>query len=582
MILKFRRTKRLKKLLPYLKPHWGHMLFASLLSIPLAAINVSPVQAIKYLSDEILVKKDEHALLMLTAAIPIVLLLNLFLRFTANYLIRAAANRMIQTLRNDLYQQLLRLSIGYYNEQQAGVLLSRVINDVQVIVRAVSSLIDVIKEPLSLFALVLWAFYLNWKLTLATMIIVPPLAILLGNAAKHSKRYSSRILDNLGEMSSLLAESISGMRVIQAFGLEKYLRGQFGQINRDFTRTSLKAIRVEELSRPSIELVFGIALTFLIYFAGRENLRGRMSAGDVISLFTCFGMMLQPLRKLGELNVTLSQSSAAIDSVFSILEMTPEVQDSDKANEMKPFANDIEFRGVTFRYKTENRHVLHRFDLKVKKGEVVALVGVSGGGKSTVLSLIPRFFDPQEGSVLIDGVDVRELTLSSLREQVALVTQDVFLFHDTVRANIKAGRHDLSDVQVQAAASDAQAWGYIESLPEGLETVIGDRGQKLSGGERQRLSIARAILKDAPILLLDEATSALDSENERLVQAALDRLLVGRTAIVVAHRLSTIRKANRILVLEKGQVVEEGTHDFLLEKGGAYARALSLQESFQR
>lgn len=581
-MLKFRRVSKFRKLWPYLKPHLPTMALAAVLSIPVAAVNVSPVVAVQYLQDEVLAKRNPDALWFLVIAIPGAFLLNLIFRFSSNYLMRGASNRMIQTLRNDLYHQLLRLSLGYFNEAQGGVLLSRVISDVQVIVRAVSSLVDAVKEPLTLLALLVQALYLNWKITLASMLIIPPCAILLGNAARHSKRYSGRILGNLGEMSSLLAESISGMRVIQAFNLQKYLRGQFQQMNRDFTRTSLKAIRVEELSRPVIELMFGIMLSFLIYYVVREYHRAHMSQGEVIALFVCFGTMLQPLRKISELNVSLSQSAAAIDSVFSVLEIEPEVKDAPAAAAMKPFGSEIEFRGVTFAYKNDAKHVLRKFDLKVKKGEVVALVGASGGGKSTVLSLIPRFFDPQEGSVRIDGVDLRDLSLHSLREQVALVTQEVFLFHDTVRANIKAGRHDVSDAQVRAAAEAAQAWSYIERLPEGLDTLIGDRGQKLSGGERQRLSIARAILKDAPILLLDEATSALDSENERLVQAALDRLVVGRTAIVVAHRLSTIRKANRILVLEKGQVVEEGSHDSLLARGGAYARALSLQESFQR
>lgn len=556
------------------------MVVACLFSIPLAAINVGPAPAVQYLQDEVLKNRNPDALWFLVLAIPAAFFLNLVFRFSSNYLMRSASNRMIQSLRNDLYQKLLRLSVGYFNEAQGGVLLSRVINDVQVIVRAVSSLVDAVKEPLTFFSLLGYAVYLNWKITLISMIIIPPCAILLGNAARHSKRYSGRILGNLGEMSSQLGESISGMRVIQAFNLQKYLRGQFNQTNRDFTRTSLKAIRVEELSRPAIELMFGIMLSFLIYYVVREHLRGRMTQGEVISLFACFGMMLQPLRKISEMNVSLSQSSAAIDSVFAILETDPEVQDKPGAAPIKPFTSEIEFRNVTFRYKNDSRPILREFNLKVKKGEVVALVGASGGGKSTVLSLIPRFFDPREGSVLIDGMDIRSATLQSLREQTALVTQEVFLFHDTVRANIKAGRHDVTDEQVRAAAEAAQAWSFIEKMPEGLDTLIGDRGQKLSGGERQRLSIARAILKDAPILLLDEATSALDSENERLVQAALDRLVVGRTAIVVAHRLSTIRKANRILVLEKGQVVEEGSHDMLLERGGAYAKALSLQESF--
>jgi len=582
--LKLRRVSKFAKLWPYLRPHLAPMALGLLFSIPLAAINVAPVKAVQYLQDVVLVQKNADALLVLVAAIPAAFLLNLVFRFASNYLMRSAANRMIQSLRNDLYQHLLRLSLGYFNEAQGGALLSKVINDVQVIVRAVSSLVDVVKEPLTLLGLLGWAFYLNFKLTVITLLIVPACAVLMSNAGRHSKRYSARILGSLGDMSSLLGESISGMRVIQAFGLERYLRGQFQQLNREFTRASLKAIRVEELSRPAIELVYGLALTFLMFYMGREALAERMSPGDVMAFIACFGMMLQPLRKIGELNVTLSQSSAAIDKVFGVMELVPEVQDKPGARELGPFAREVEFRGVSFSYSgaSESRPVLEGFNLRLRKGEVVALVGASGGGKSTVLSLIPRFFDPQAGAILIDGVDLRELSLESLRRQVALVTQEVFLFHDSVRANIKAGRHDISEEAVRAAAEAAQAWPFIQRLPEGLDTVIGDRGQKLSGGERQRLSIARALLSDAPILLLDEATSALDSENERLVQMALDRLLVGRTALVVAHRLSTIRKAHRILVLDRGRVVEEGDHDTLLAKGGFYAKALALQEGFSR
>jgi subfamily B ATP-binding cassette protein MsbA len=581
-VLKFRRLSRYKKIWPYLKPHMGKILVATLLSIPLAAINIGPAPALKYLTDDVLTKHDSHALWVLVLAIPGAFFLNLVFRFTSNYLMRSAANRMIESLRNDLFRHMLKLSLGYFNEAQGGVLLSRVINDVQVIVRAVSSVVDAVKEPLTFIALLIYAFYLNWKITAVCMVIIPVIAGLLSNAARHSRRYSSRILGNLGEMSSLLSESISGMRVIQAFNLERYLRGQFEKMNNDFTQTSLKAIRVEELSRPSVELVYGFALSFMMFFVGRAAIRGHMSAGDVISYFTCFGMMLQPLRKISELNVSLSQSAAAIDSVFAVMDTQSDVREIPGAKHLPAFSREIEFRGVTFHYRGAGKPVLRGFNLNVAKGEVVALVGPSGAGKSTVLSLIPRFFDPELGTVRLDGFDIRETTLHSIREQVALVTQEIFLFHDTVRANIVAGRQGVTDAQVRAAAEAAQAWAYIERLPQGLDTLIGDRGQKLSGGERQRLSIARAILKDAPILLLDEATSALDSENERLVQAALDRLLVGRTAIVVAHRLSTIRRADRILVLEQGGVVEEGSHDVLLAKGGAYARALSLQESFQR
>lgn len=573
---KLSKMQALRFTWPYLRPHMGSVVGAMLLSVPMAALSFGPAPALKFLTDNVLRAKDYQALRLLVLAIPVAFFLNFVVRFFNNYLIRAAASRMTQTLRNDLQVHLLRLSAGYFNDARAGEVVSRVIVDVQLISRAVSSFIDVVREPITLVALLAYALYLNWSLTLITLVVVPICALLLGNAGRHSKRYSGRIFDKLGEMNSQLTESISGMRVVQSFRLEGYLRGQFMRTNRDFTRTALKAIRMEELSRPAVEFIFGLVLAFLIFYAGREALKGRMTEGDVVAFFGCFAMMLNPIKKLSELNIALNQSAAAIESVAYLLGLRPDVKERSRPITIAPFSREIEFRDVTFGYR-DGQPLLKDFSLKVKKGEVVALVGPSGAGKSTLLSLIPRFFDPQRGVVLIDGVDIREASFASLRGQVSLVTQEVFLFHDSVRSNIRAGRHGVDDSRVRQAAESAQAWPFIERMPQGLDSVIGDRGQKLSGGERQRLSIARAILKDAPILLLDEATSALDTENERLVQAALDRLLVGRTAIVVAHRLSTVRRADRILVMEKGQVVEEGNHETLLARNGAYARALAQQ-----
>lgn len=574
------KYRKLLRLWPYLKPFRGSIILALFLSIPLAAVSIGPVPIAKYLVDKILIEKDMNALRLFPIGVIALYSVNFVIRFLHYYVLRSAANRMIQKLRNDLYDQLLQLSLGYYSEVQGGVLVSRVINDVQIVVKTVSNITNLVRQPFVFLGLFATAIYLNWRLALLTVMIAPLFALLLGNTGKHAKRYSDSILRSLGEMGSLLSESISGMRVIHSFNLEQFMRGQFMKLNREFTRVSLKAIRAEELSHPAVELISGIAIAVLLYFGGKEVLSDRMSSGALLGFITSFGLMIQPLRSMNELNISFNQCISAVDSIFGILDRKPEVQSPARPQKMNSFSKDIEFRDVSFLYKNDSRPVLNKFNLRVKKGEVVALVGPSGAGKSTVLSMIPRFFDCSHGSIHIDGMDIRETSLESLRAQVSLVTQDVFLFHDSIRTNIRAGKHNVNDADIRAASEAAQAWAFIEKAPDGLDTVIGDRGQKLSGGERQRLSIARAILKDAPILLLDEATSALDSENERLVQAALDRLMVGRTAIVVAHRLSTIRKADRILVLEKGEIVEEGNHESLLARGGAYARALSLQEGF--
>lgn len=575
-----RKASPLLRLWPYLKPYLGIQIVALLLSIPMAAIKVSPAPAVKYLTDTILVEKNERALLLLPIGILVLFALNFVIRFFHYYFIRSAATHVIQSMRNDMYNHLMKLSLGYFGEAQGGALLSRVVNDVQYIVQGISSTIHLIREPLIFLSLLGYALYLNWKLALLTMIMVPLTAVLLGNTGKHSKRYTSKIQESMGDLSSLLVETFAGMRVIQSFNLEGFLRGQFMQRNRELARTTLKAIRVEEMSHPGVEFISGVAVALVLYFGGREVLSGRMSPGDIFAFFTCFGLMVQPLRMFNDLNIKFNQTASAAERIFQLFDTAPEIMDRPDARTLPDFQREIEFKHLYFEYKS-GRPVLQDFSLTIKKGEVVALVGASGAGKTTILSLLPRFYDPQRGAVLVDGVDVRDAKTASLRKQVALVTQEVFLFHDTVRANIRAGLHHISDEKIEAAARAAQAWDFIQRLPQGLDTVIGDRGQKLSGGERQRLSIARAILKDAPILLLDEATSALDTENERLVQAALDKLMEGRTAVVVAHRLSTIRKAHRILVMENGKIIEEGRHEELVANGGAYARALSLQEGFR-
>jgi ATP-binding cassette, subfamily B, bacterial MsbA len=568
------------RLWPYLKPHFGSMLASLLLSIPMAALKIGPAPAVKYLTDSILVSKDEKALLWLPVIVIGAFTLNFVIRFFHFYFIRKAATHVIQTLRIDLYNKLTSLSLRYFGDAQGGALLSTVINDVQNIVQGISSLVHLVREPVIFLSLLGYAFYLNWRLALLTIIVTPFTAILLANTGKHTKRYSSKILSSLGDLSSLLAESFAGMRVIQGFNLESFMRGQFMQRNRELARTTLKAIRVEELSHPAVELITGFVVALVLYYGGSEVLHGKMTPGDVFAFFTCFGLMIQPLKTFNELNIRFNQCSASATRVFALLDTEADIKEIPNAKVLQSFSDSIEFRNVSFRYK-DGRAILDNFSLKIKKGEVVALVGPSGAGKTTILSLIPRFYDPQAGQILIDGVDIREAKIASLRKQIALVTQEVFLFHDSVRTNIRAGLHQAGDEKIEAAARAAQAWDFIQGLHEKMDTVIGDRGQKLSGGERQRVSIARAILKDAPILLLDEATSALDSENERLVQAALDTLMEGRTAIVVAHRLSTIRKADRIIVLEHGKILEEGNHEALMAKSGTYARAISMQEGFK-
>lgn len=574
------KRQLLGRIWPYLKPHWPSFVIASILAIPLAAIKGSVTKGTQYLIDHVLVQKDEQALIWLPLVIVGLFILNFILRFLHFFILRAATTRAIQQLRNDLYNHIMKLSLGFFSDTRGGALLSRVILDVNQISVGISSINQYVSEPLLFAGMIFYIFYLNWRLALVTLIVSPLVALLLGNTGRHTKRYSKKIQEAFSELSAILSETFTGMRVIKGFNLESFMRGQFMVHNRELSRTIMKAIRVEELGRPGMELITGVALAGVIFYGGSQTMKGEMSPGELMAFFAALIVIVNSVRTFGEMGIKYNQSMASLERVFQIFDEQPDISDQAGAREMPRFRESIEFRDVSFQYAGAKRPVLNGFSLKIKKGEMIALVGASGAGKSTVLGLLPRFYDPTAGQVLIDGVDIRGYKIKTLRDQIALVTQEVFLFHDTIRSNVRAGNFLATEEEIIDAARAAQALKFIAELPEQLNTIIGDRGQKLSGGERQRLSIARAILRDAPILLLDEATSALDAENERLVQAALEHLLKGRTSIVVAHRLSTIRRADRIVVVEAGQIVEIGTHRELLEKNGAYAQALSLQEGF--
>lgn len=569
-----------KRLWPYVKPHTGKIVIVFFLAIPMAAIKGAVAKGIQYLTDHVLVEKDAKAIVWLPILIVGLFAANFVVRFFHQYLIRAVATLSIQQLRNDLYSHIMRLSLGFFSDRRGGSLLSRVIVDVNQISAGVASMSEFVREPLLFLGLLIYIFVLNWKLALVTMIVAPLVAILLGNTGKHTKRYSSKIQEALAQLSSILSESFTGMRVIKSFNLEGFMRGQFMVQNRDLSRTILKAIRVEELARPGMELITGIAIAGVIYYGGSAVIEGRMTPGEMMAFFAALVLMVNSVRTFGEMSLKYNQCMASIERVFHVFDERPDIIDQPGAREMPRFRESIEFKNINFSYN-DGGAVLRNFNLKIRRGEMIALVGPSGAGKSTLISLLPRFYDPSKGSILVDGTDIREFKISSLRAQMALVTQEVFLFHDTLRSNLRAGNFQATDEQLQEAATAAQAMKFIDNLPEGFDTVIGDRGQKLSGGERQRISIARAILRDSPILLLDEATSALDAENERLVQAALDTLLKGRTSIVVAHRLATIRRADRIVVIDNGSIVEIGSHQELMATNGAYAQALSIQEGFR-
>lgn len=559
---------RLKK---YIWPYKGHVIGAALLALPLAALRVSPVPLIKYLVDDLLVTKDSRKLYLFPALIIGIFLVNFVIRFFHYYLLRYATVRIGQNLKNDLFTHMMGLSSDYFGSNSVGSLISRVSHDPNYLDVGLQSINVFLREPVTFIFLVGYAFTLNWKLTLLTLTIFPLLAWVFRASAKHFKRYVSGMTQEHGKIVSSLQESFSGFRIIQLFSLNRYVEEKFKKTTSDFATYALKSAKLEEISHPMIELVTSFAIALLIYRGGSAVIGGEMTSGDLMAFFAAFALMIDPIRKLNDVNIKFNQASSAVDRVFEVFSWKTRLQEKPGAPELDSFRDSIEFKDVVFSYPdAPERDVLNGVSFKVQKGRVVALVGPSGSGKSSLVNLLPRVFDPNSGQILIDGKDIRDYGLLSLRNQVSVVSQDVFLFNDTILENIRCGKRDATDVEIMEAAKRANALDFIGSLPGKMNTVVGDRGMKLSGGERQRISIARAFLRHSPILILDEATSNLDNASERLVQQSIYDLMKDRTTLMIAHRLSTVQRCDEILVLKEGRVLERGTHDRLLEGKGEY------------
>lgn len=498
--------------------------------------------------------------------------------YLQTFLMITIEQRVIRDLRDRLFWKLSELSLSFFHGERTGQLISRITNDVTLVRRAlVASLANLFRESLLTLLYLGLAIWISWRLALITFAVLPPIVFVMARIGRRLRKRSARIQEKMADITSTLQESISGIRVVKAFGMEEYERRRFFAHTLSYFRTYVRMELLGALAGPLTEYLGVIGVVVVLWYGGREVLlSGTVSADWFIIFLAATLSTMQPLRKLSKANNELQVGMAAASRIFEVLDTEPDVSSPAGAPDLEGFRNRIVYEGASFSYEREEE-VLRNVHLEIQKGEVVAIVGPSGAGKSTLLDLLPRFYDTTSGRITVDGMDVREVSLGSLRRLMGIVTQETILFNDTVRNNIAYGLEGASLEAVEAAARAANAHDFISAMPEGYDTEIGERGVKLSGGERQRLAVARAILKNPPILILDEATSSLDTESERLVQDAIEHLLLGRTVLVIAHRLSTVRNANRIVVLDRGEIVESGTHQELMEQGGLYRHLYDMQ-----
>jgi len=567
------------RLLSYVRPHARVFALAVLGMVAAAATEPLFPMLMKPLLDGGFAAGAQPMLPPLTfaAALVLIFILRGIFTFSGHYGLAWVANRVVLDLRAEMFGRLLRYPASAYDDQSSAALLSKVAYDVaNVSAAATSALTVLVRDSIVIVGLFAWLLYLNWKLTLIALAIAPPVAFIVRVASQRLRRMARGSQHAMGDMVHVLEEALGAHRVVKVFGGQDYEEGRFAHASRTLRGFNMRQKVPEALTTPITHLIAACALSVIVYIALQESLASRTTVGEFVSFVTAMLMLFAPIKHLTEVNGVLQRGLAAAESVFGVIDAPVEEDKGSVA--LGRARGEIAFERVSFAYPSRPEPALREVDLHIHPGETVALVGPSGGGKTTLVNLLPRFYSPAARRIILDGHDLQSLTLESLRGNIALVSQEVILFNDSIYANIAYGRMGgVAEKEVIAAAEAAHALDFIRETPEGLNTLIGENGLRLSGGQRQRLAIARALLKNAPLLILDEATSALDTESERQVQAALEVLMRGRTTIVIAHRLSTIERADRIVVLERGRVVEQGRHAELLARGGVYAKLHQLR-----
>lgn len=569
--------KNYRRLLQYMRPYLKQLFLAIICIIIAAGCNLYLPWIIKDMIDKVLAEKDMMMLNVICVGIVVVFLVRGIFYYGQSYLVSYIGQKVIIDVREVMFRKFQRMPMAYFDKHQTGETMSFITNDVAAIQSAlVDQLIEMVTEGSILIGSIAMMLYLDWKLSLLTLVVIPLVGQAMKIFGRKIKRNGTVIQERMADITSLLQESISAIRVVKSFVREKYETDRFQRQNQLNFQAAMKNVQLTSLLTPTVEFLAAVSVTFIVWFGGYEVVNNEMTAGALVAFLTYAVNLANPVKRLSRVYGNLQRAMAAVDRVFAVIDLEEPIHDKPDAKKLPEIAGAVKLDKVSFEYK-KGVPALSDVTLEARPGQMIAFVGPSGAGKSTIANLIPRFYEITEGAISIDGQDIRDVTVASLREQIGIVPQETVLFSTTVRENIRYGRLDATDEEVEAAAKAANADEFIQNLPQGYDTKIGERGMNLSGGQRQRMAIARAILKNPRILILDEATSALDTESEKIVQAALDKLMVGRTSFVIAHRLSTIFNADQIFVIDGGKVREHGTHEELLKRNGLYSYLYNIQ-----
>jgi subfamily B ATP-binding cassette protein MsbA len=577
-IIKLKIGDRYQELLSILKDNWLRLAISSVFSAIVAATTAITAYLVKPVLDDVFIQKDFQMLMVLPIIVIVVTFIKGFSAYLQEFLLSYVGQDILRGLKNRLYDHMQSLPLSFFQKEKTGDLMSRITSDVNVVNAMFTTVITGgIRDGFTLIGLIFIVFYMIPKLAIFAFIVLPIAFFPIVHLGRRIRRVRKGAQEALADMNAFLHETLAGNKIVKAFGMETHEKKRFFEKTHKIFRLEMKEARVKALTSPLMEFLGGLGGAFVIGYGGYRVIAGDYSTGTFMSFLAAVFMMYQPLKKLSKLNNAVQQGLAAIDRIFDILDRKSDVSEAQQPITIVRQPHRVTFEDVSFNY--DATLVLQNINLDVQPGEILALVGTSGGGKTSLVNLIPRFYDVSQGAISIDGIDIRQTSISSLRDQIAIVTQEPILFNDTVRYNIAYGNANATESEIVEAAAAAYAYDFIESFPHGFETMIGELGGRLSGGQKQRICIARALLKNAPILILDEATSSLDSESETLVQNALENLMKGRTTFVIAHRLSTIGYADRIVVIVDGQIAEEGKHENLMTRQGEYNITIAPKSS---